>query len=284
MTDDAPGAVSSASMEVHEIRSRSGWQRLDLGEAWRNRELLRFLAWRELKVRYAQTFIGIAWTVLQPIATLALFVVVFGRLARVPSDGAPYALLALTGLTIWSYTAAVILSCGESLITNKALVTKVYMPRLLIPLAPVIAHLLDLAIMLLLLAGVLLIFGMVPTVAALATPVILLPMLLFTSGAGCALAALNLRYRDFRQAIPFILQFGMFASPVAYPVSMIPAEYRLLYALNPLVGTIDRLRAALLGTPADDAIFLVSLAAGAVTFIGGVAIFRRNERIFADLA
>jgi lipopolysaccharide transport system permease protein len=280
--------VSTAPPDGHVVRVAPaiGWPGFDLPELWRHRSLLFFLVWREVKVRYAQTVLGAAWAVLQPLLTTVVFTVIFGRFAGLPSDGVPYPLFALAALVPWTYFNTAVSGASNSLLANTSLITKVYFPRLTIPAAPVLAALLDLAVSLVALLALMLIYGVYPSAGAL---VLLLPsvlmMLLTAAGVGCWLAALNIQYRDVKYVVPFLLQLWMFASPVVYSMSLVPSQYRLAYALNPLAGAIAGFRAGLLGTNSPTATeFGVSLGVAILVFAGGAAFFRRTERVFADVA
>jgi lipopolysaccharide transport system permease protein len=272
--------------DVVRVAPATGWPGFDLPELWRYRSLLLFLVWREIKVRYAQTVLGAAWAVLQPVLTTVVFTVIFGRFARLPSDGVPYPLFALAALVPWTYFNTAVSGASNSLLANTSLVTKVYFPRLIIPAAPVLAALLDLAVSLVALLAFMLLYGVYPSTAAvmLLVPSVLV-MLLTAAGVGCWLAALNIQYRDVKYVVPFLLQLWMYASPVVYSLSLVPSQYRVAYALNPLAGAIAGFRAALLGTGAPSAVeFGVSLGMAMLVFAGGAAYFRRTERVFADVA
>jgi lipopolysaccharide transport system permease protein len=260
------------------------WPGLGLAEAWAYRELLGFLVWREVKVRYAQTLLGFLWVVLQPVIMVTIFVFIFGRLMAVPSDGVPYALFSLAGLIPWLYISGVISAATESLVAERNLITKVYFPRLLVPMAPVIASMLDLAIgtcLVVVLANAL---GWAPAPAGfLVLPVVVCAAALSASGVGLVLATLNLQFRDVRYTVPFLLQVWMFASPVVYPASIVPEHLRPFYALNPAVAVIEGYRAALTGADGADARTIsISLGVGVLLFVGGLLYFRFFERTFAD--
>jgi lipopolysaccharide transport system permease protein len=268
------------------IEPSGRFPRVGLRELWAYRGLFWFLVWRDVKVRYAQTVLGAAWAVLQPVLTMAIFAVIFGAFARIPSDGVPYPLFALAALVPWTYFSTALAGASGSLTASTGLITKVYFPRLVIPFAAVLAGLLDLAIGLAVLAVAMLAYGVAPSPAFLGVlPVALAALVLTVAGAGCALAALNIQYRDVKFVVPFLVQVWMYASPVIYPTSMVPARYRGLYAMNPLVGVIEALRAALLGTgPVPWPMLGQSLAVGAALCAAGTLYFRRTERTFADVA
>ena len=280
--------VAGARMdaEVIVIEPPRGWQGLGVRELLGARELLGFLVWREIRVRYAHTALGVLWTVLQPLATMALFTVVFARLGGVASDGVPYPLFALVGLVTWTYVSSAISGAADSLIANPTLVTRVYFPRLVIPLAPVGAGLLDLVVAGMLLVGALLYYGIMPPVARvwLLVPVTMV-LVLTTAGLGILLAAVNLRFRDARYAIPFALQLWFFATPIAWPMTTLPERWRGVFALNPLAGVVEGYRAALLpAAPLDWSQLGIAAVLSLLLFLAGVTWFRRAERQFADLA
>ena len=278
-----PGSPPSPTVRI--IEPRRGWRGLGLAELWRARGVVGWLVQRDLKVRYAQTALGVAWALFQPVAPMLVFTVVFGMLGRIPSDGAPYAVFALAGLVSWTYFAASVLGTTNSLVANPELVTKVYVPRLAVPLAPLLGGLVDLAIGMVVLAAAMLAFGVVPRASSLLlVPPLVLLLFCTAAGLGLWLSALNARFRDVKHVAPVLLQVMMYASPVVYPVSMIPAEWRPLYALNPMAGIIEAMRAALLGTPVSDPrVLVVSTAVSALLLATGLAHFRRTERLFADV-
>jgi lipopolysaccharide transport system permease protein len=263
-----------------------GWPGLNLSELWASRGLLRFLVWREVRVRYAQTVLGASWAVVQPLLTMAVFTIVFGRFARIPSDGQPYWIFALAALVPWSYLSTTVTSASNSLVTNTHLLTKVYFPRLVIPTAPVIAGLLDLAIALLILLLAMVAFGMMPPPQRVwLVPLLVCVMMLTATGVGSLFAALNIQYRDVKHVMPFVVQIWMYASPVAYPLSLVPDRYRLAYALNPMVGVVEGFRTALLGSTTLRPTELVLSSASAIAlFAVGTLYFRHTERFFADVA
>jgi lipopolysaccharide transport system permease protein len=266
------------------IRPPKGWAPLDLRELARAHELLYFLVLRNLKLRYKQTLLGAAWAVLQPVLTMAVFTLVFGRLARLSSDGLPYPVFALAALVPWTYFANALTQAGNSLVDQHQLLTKVYFPRLLLPLAAVIAGLVDLAIAFALLLLVLAWYGMVPSIRLLAAPLLTLVALASALAPGIWLAALNVRYRDIRYVIPFLVQIWLFATPVAYSSSLVPERWRALYGLNPMVGVVDGFRWMI--HPGDrplGAEFGVSVASIVILLAAGLYVFRRMERSFADV-
>ena len=266
------------------IRPPSGWAPLALREFAGAHDLLYFLVLRSLKLRYKQTALGAAWALLQPLLTMAVFSVVFGRLARLGSDGMPYPLFALAALVPWTYFANALTQAGNSLVDQQQLLTKVYFPRLLLPLAAVIAGLVDLAISLALLLAVLAWYDLAPSLRLLAAPGFVLLAAASALAPGVWLAALNVRYRDVRYVIPFLVQIWLFATPVAYSSALVPARWRPLYELNPLASVVDGFRWMVApGAPWPGRGLAISAAAVVVLLITGLYFFRRVERTFADV-
>lgn len=266
------------------IRPRHGWAPLDLRELIAYHELLYFLVWRTVKVRYRQTMLGAGWVFAQPLLTMLVFSVVLGRLAKLPSDGLPYPVFALGGLIPWTYFATALSSSTNSLVDNERLLTKVYFPRILLPLAQVVAGLLDLAIALLLLVAVAAIYGLAPGAQSVALPGFILLAVAAALGPGLWFSALNVEYRDVRHLIPFLTQILLFVTPVAYASSLVPPEWRLLYAVNPMASVVDGFRWALLGgTPVPAACLAISATTAVAVLASGLWYFRRVERRFADV-
>ncbi len=250
---------------------------------WAYRELLYFLAWRDFKVRYKQTALGAAWAIIQPFFTMVVFSIFFGYLGKIPSDGIPYPVFAYCALLPWSLFAHALSESSNSLVNNQGLLTKVYFPRLIIPIAPLFVGLVDFGIAFVLLLGLMLWYGITPGVAILTVPLFLLLAVLSALAVGIWLSALNVEYRDVRYTIPFLTQLWLFATPVAYPSSLLPEPWRSLYGLNPMAGVVEGFRWALLGrTGAPGALVGVSLAAVVVLLIGGLWYFKRMEHTFAD--
>jgi lipopolysaccharide transport system permease protein len=262
------------------------WPPIDWRELWAYRGLFGFLVWRGIKVRYAQTVFGVAWAVLQPVMTMVVFTVVFGRFARLPSDGAPYAVFSLAALVLWGYFSASLTGAGNSLLANTNLVTKVYFPRLVIPWSPVAAALVDFSVAFAVALLVLLAHGIVPRPESLAiVPLLLIITAMAATGVGSALAALTLQYRDARFLTPFLVQLWMYASPIVYPASMVPEQYRWAYMLNPMTPVITTFRAVLLGTtPIPWGSLAGAFVVSAALLLAGARYFRRTERVFADVA
>ncbi len=279
-----PSGIEVAAVPLMIIRPSRSWTMPQLAELWEHRELLYFLVWRDIKVRYKQTALGAIWAVLQPFATMVVFSVFFGRLAKVPSDGVPYPVFAYCALVPWQLFSCSLTESSNSLVQNQQLLTKIYFPRLMIPIAPVLAALVDTGIAFVLLLGMMWWYGITP-----GTPLLLLPMFVLLAvvtalAAGLWLSALNVEYRDVRYTIPFLTQFWLFLTPIAYPASLVPPRWRVLYGLNPMVGVVEAFRWALLGTPRPPwSLLVASLAAVVPVLFGGLLFFRRMERTFADV-
>ncbi|MGO9117104.1 MAG: ABC transporter permease [Desulfomonilaceae bacterium] len=266
------------------IQPRKGWFELDLMELLRYSDLCYLLVWRDILVRYKQTVLGVAWALLQPLMTMIVFTIFFGTLAKIPSDGLPYPLFSYSALLVWSFFANSINQASNSLIVASNLVTKVYFPRIIMPAAPIMAGLLDMAIAFGLLLLLMPYYGVFPSANIWALPIFIFLALMAALGVGIWLAALNVKYRDFRYVVPFLTQFWMFVSPVVYPSGMVPDRWRLLYALNPMTGPIEGFRWALLGTQTNLwPLVAVSAMSAAVILSLGVVYFQRTEEFFADL-
>jgi lipopolysaccharide transport system permease protein len=275
---------SIESMPLHRIAPTRAWAPLHLAELWAYRELLYFLVWREIKVRYKQTALGAAWAVLQPLTTMVVFSIFFGRLAKIPSDGVPYPVFAFCALLPWQLFAFALTESSNSVVANQRLITKVYFPRLIVPIAAVAVGLADFAIALLLLAAMLVYFDIHPGLAILSVPLWTALAVATALGAGLWLAALNVRYRDVRYTLPFVAQVWLFATPVAYPSSIVPDGWRAAYALNPMVGVVEGFRWALLGGDGSPGTTVfVSTTVVAAILVSGLFYFRRVERTFADV-
>ena len=266
------------------LQPSRGFFQLDLSAVWQYRELLYFLAWREVKIRYKQTVIGAAWAVLQPLLTMVIFTVVFGRLANIPSDGLPYPIFAYAGLLPWTYFSEAISRTSGSLVGDANLLRKVYFPRLIIPFATVVTPAIDFALSFILLIGMMVWFGVSPTLGAMFLPGFLLLALMTALAVGLWLSALNVRYRDVRHTVPFLVQFWMYASPVVYPVSLVPEKWRLVFSLNPMAGVIEGFRWGLLGKERPDfTVIGISAVMVLVLLVSGLLFFKRMERTFADV-
>ena len=255
-------------------------------DIWRYRELFYFLAWRDILVRYKQTFIGIGWALIRPLLTMVVFTIVFGRLAKLPSEGdAPYAILVFSAMLPWQFFASALSECSNSLITNANLISKVYFPRLVVPTSAVIVSFVDFLLSGMILLALMAWYNFIPSWRVLLLPIFVAVAFAAAIGAGLWLAALNVKYRDFRYVVPFIVQLGLYISPVGFSSSVVPSQWRLLYSLNPMVGVIDGFRWALLD---DNSLlywpgFLVSLALVAILLFSGIRFFRKMERSFADI-
>jgi homopolymeric O-antigen transport system permease protein len=265
------------------IKPRRGWQPIDWKEVVLHRELLGFLIWRDIKIRYRQTLLGGLWAVLQPLVAMLIFTFVFNRLAGVRSDGPPYPLFAFAGLVPWTFFANGISTSSNSLVANQQLVSKIYFPRVFIPLGSIAALLVDVGFSLVLLFALMIKYHWGLTYHALLLPIFIAAAFLSTSGLGLALSAFNVSFRDVKYTVPFLIQMGLFVTPVIYPMRYIPARLKLLIGLNPMTGVVLGFRSALLGTPADWGLIRLSLLMSLVLFIGGLLIFRRMERRFADV-
>jgi lipopolysaccharide transport system permease protein len=277
--------VSSSDLPVTYIRPSRGWVSVNLREIWQYRELLYFLVWRDIKVRYKQTALGAAWAIIQPFFTMVVFSIFFGRLAGIPSDGVPYPVFAFAALVPWTFFANGLSQSANSLVIDQNLIKKVYFPRLAIPTATVLAGTVDFVLAFLVLLGMMLYFGITPTANVVWLPPLLLLALVTSLGVGLWFAALNVQYRDVRYIVPFLVQFWLFATPIAYPSSLLEEPWRTLYGINPMVGVVEGFRWALLGTEtAPGPMIAVSAAAAVAILVGGALYFRRMEKTFADVA
>jgi lipopolysaccharide transport system permease protein len=266
------------------IAPSGGWAALRIHEIWSFRELLYFLVWRDLKVRYRQTAFGVAWVLLQPLVMMAVIAVFFGLVIDVPSDGVPYPIFVFAALLPWTLFSQSLMGAAGSLLMNSGLISKIYFPRLLLPLAAAGSFLLDFAVAMLLLVVLMLIYSAEPTWAVVLLPLFTLLGLVTALGVGTLLAAVNVRYRDVQSGVPLLIQVWLFASPVAYSITLIPGELHTVYGINPMATVISGFRWALLDTPAPSAAMTaVSVASAIALFVLGVAYFRRTERTFADV-
>lgn len=265
------------------IKGGSVWKSVNLRELWEYRELFYFLTWRDVKIRYKQTALGVVWAVLQPVLTTLVFTLFFGRLANVPSDNVPYSLFAFAGLLPWTFFSNAVSMSGNSLVSNAHLITKVYFPRIVIPTTAVFAGLIDFGIGFLILFGFLFWFGFGLNLSFLLLPLLILLTILLAIAVGTGLSALTAKFRDFRFAMPFLIQIWMFASPVIYPASIVPEKWRGLFAINPLVGLIESYRAVLFNRNLPFEMLAISSVVTIVMFIVSLIIFRRMEREFADI-
>ena len=280
---ELPDQHPAARHPLVAIRPSGNWVALDLRGLWSYRELLYFLTWRDVKVRYKQTLLGAAWAIIQPLFAMAIFTLFFGRLAGVPSDGIPYPIFAYAGLLPWMFFSNAVTNSGNSLVGSANLITKVYFPRMIIPAAAVGAGLVDFVIALLILVMLMIYYGVGPTWNLAMFPVLVLLTMLLALGVGMLMSALNVKYRDVRHALPFVIQLWMFATPIVYPASLVPAKWRLLYALNPLTGIIEGYRCSLFGKSFDWGSVATSAAITVVVLVYSVYSFRRMEKSFADV-
>lgn len=281
VTESAKGPVISEEFLI--IQPKRGWVGFDLGEIWRYRELVYFMAWRDIKLRYKQTVLGAAWAILQPVLAMVVFTLFFGKLAQMPSDGVPYAIFSYCALVPWTYFANALSSAGNSLVGSANLINKVYFPRLIVPGASVLAGTLDFGIAFSVLLGMMLYYGIAPSWGILLVPVLFLLTMGTALGVGTWLSALNVKYRDVRYVIPFMIQLWMFATPIVYPLSLVPERYRLLVALNPMAGIIEGYRAALLGRPFQWNALAMSAVLCVLLLLAGAFYFRSVEKTFADV-
>ena len=254
-------------------------------DLWRYRELFFFLAWRDILVRYKQTVIGVVWALGRPLITMLVFTLVFSKLAKLPSDGVPYPILVFAALLPWQFFSSAFSGAGDSLISNAGMISKVYFPRLVIPASAVIVSFVDFLISGIILVGLMIWYGFAPNLRMLTLPLFIFVAFAAAMGAGLWIAALNVKYRDFRIIVPFIVQFGLYVSPVGFSSSIVPEQWRLLYSLNPMVGVIDGFRWAILGgnTQLYWPGFLLSLSLVMVILVTGMAYFRKTEKTFADV-
>jgi lipopolysaccharide transport system permease protein len=276
--------TAAAAAPLYRIAPPRGWLEVRLRELWEYRELLYFFVWRDVKIRYKQTVIGVAWVVLQPLLTMVVFTLFFGRLAKLPSQGLPYPVFYFAALVPWTYFSTALLSATSIVVENQRVITKVYFPRLILPMSAVLSGLVDFAIGFLVLVAVTLGYGLRPGIAALYLPLLLLLAVATALGVGLWLSALNALYRDVRYVMPFLMQFWMLASPVAYPSSLVPQRWRWLYGLNPMTGVIEGFRWALTGHGQAPGVLLVASAGMMlVVLVGGLLFFQRMEGTVADL-
>jgi lipopolysaccharide transport system permease protein len=273
-----------AARRTVRLQQTRTWFNFHFGELWHFRELVFFLTWRDIVIRYKQTAIGALWALLKPLFTMVVFTFVFSSLARIPSEGVPYPVFVFAGLLPWSLFVTAVTECSMCLVGNQSLITKVYFPRLVLPLATVLGSLVDFLIAFCLLLAIMASYGMAPRPAILAVPLFVVVVLLCALALGLWFSALNVRYRDVRYTVPFLTQVGLFVTPVAYPSSLIPEKWRLLYSLNPMAGVVDGFRWALLGNTDPPGLFCaVSLGMVLLLLLGGLAFFHRMEKTFADV-
>ena len=283
LSESADQQVSLPSKPLIKIRASKRWTPLDLREIWAHRELLYFLVWRDLKVRYKQTLLGVSWVILQPILMTLVFAVFLGKIARVPSGNVPYVLFLYSGLLPWTFFTNAVATSSHSLIASAEMITKVYFPRSLVPLAAVLVRLSDFLVASLILFVLMVYYGRALTIAMLLVPFLVLHLTLLALSLGLLFAALNVKYRDIGTVLPVLLQLWLFASPVIYPTTFVPANWKWLYELNPLSGIITGFRAAFLGADFDWRSLLVSLGITLVLLVYSTFVFKRMEDEFADV-
>src|SRR5437867_6542606 len=278
------GAPDDPDLPVTVIRPSSGWVPLKLRELGSYRELLYFLVWRDVKVRYKQTALGAAWAIIQPFFTMLVFSLFFGRLANIPSENIPYPLFSFAALVPWTFFANGLGQASDSLVGNANLIKKVYFPRLVVPFAAVLSGVVDFALAFVVLLVMMLFYGRVPTINVIWLPLLLLLALITALGVGLWLSALNVEYRDVRYVVPFLTQFWLFATPIAYPSSLLSEPWRTFYGLNPMVGVVEGFRWALLGTATSPGYMIIASAFAALALlVGGAFYFRKMEKTFADV-
>jgi lipopolysaccharide transport system permease protein len=272
------------SAPIIRIEPSKGWVSLKLNELWEYRELLYFLVWRDVKVRYKQTALGAAWAIIQPFCTMVVFSLFFGKLAKMPSDGVPYPIFTFAALVPWTFFANGLSQASNSLVGSANLITKVYFPRLAIPIAAVLAGIIDFVLAFIILIGMMLYYGIVPTINIFWMPLLLALVFVTSLGVSLWFSALNVQFRDVRYIIPFLVQFWLFATPIAYPGSLLSEPWRTLYGLNPMVGAVEGFRWALLGAKtAPGPMVIVSSMVAFLVLVTGALYFRRMEKTFADI-
>jgi lipopolysaccharide transport system permease protein len=265
------------------IRPKSGWQLSDLGELKEYRDLFYFLVWRDIKVLYAQTILGFSWAILNPLTQIIIFSVIFGKVAKLSTEGIPYLLYSTVAIVPWTYMSEAMTQASQSLISGQGMLGKIYFPRLLFPLTPVLSKLLDFGISLLIILAVMVYYRVAPTWNLLLLPFFLIVMMSIPAAVGMLLASLSIRFRDVKFAMPFIIRMLMYTAPIIYSASAIPDSYRFIYSLNPLVGVIEGMRASLLGTPVPWLFILPGISTSIVMLIAGLLYFKHNEQIFVDV-
>lgn len=276
-------ANDNSATSVSSIRPPGGWSFIDFGELFAYRDLLKFLVWRDIKVLYAQTILGLAWAILNPLIQILIFTVIFGNLAKLSSDGVPYILFSTVAVIPWTYMSDAMGKASQSLVTSQSMLGKIYFPRVIFPLTPVLAKTLDFAISLLIVAVVMIYYDVSPTLNMLALPFFILFMMVVPFGIGLWLSALAIRFRDVKFAMTFALKLLIYTAPVLYSATVVPEDYKFLYALNPLVSVIQGFRSCILGTPWDFELIVPGIVTGTVLVVVGLAYFKRMERVFVDV-
>ena len=265
------------------IEPKNGWQIIDLKELREYRDLLFFLVWRDIKVLYAQTILGFSWAILQPLVQIAIFTIVFGRVAKVPTEGIPYVLFSSVAIIPWTYMSQAMTVSSESLVQGQGMLGKIYFPRLIFPITPVLSKMIDFGISMLIVLGVSVYFRVLPTWNLLLFPIFVIYMASTVTGVGMWLSAMAIRFRDVRHAMPFAVRMLMYTAPIVYSASSIPGKYRFIYSLNPIVGVIEGFRACLLGTPVPWSFIWPGMVTGSLLLFSGAFYFKRMERVFVDV-
>lgn len=278
-----PRSPGSSCNSFTIIEPRSGWQFINFKELKEYRDLFFFLVWRDIKILYAQTILGFSWAILQPLVEIAIFTIVFGKVAKVSTDGIPYLLFATVALIPWQYMSQAMTNSSQSLVSGQNMLGKVYFPRLIYPLTPVLAKLVDFAISMLILLAVLIFYRVAPSWNILLFPLFLLLMMSISIGVGAWLSAMAIRFRDVRHAMPFVIRMLMFTAPIVYSASRIPEKYRIIYSLNPVVAVIEGFRACFLGTPMPWMFIWPGIITTVIILISGLAYFQRMEHVFVDV-
>ena len=272
-----------ASMPITRIQPRSGWQVIDLKELKEYRDLLYFLVWKSIKVMYAQTILGFSWAIIQPLTQIVIFTIIFGKVAKIPSDGMPYFLFSSVAIIPWTYMAGSMMGASQSLVSGQHMLGKVYFPRLIFPLTSVLSKLVDFGISMLIIFGVIVYYRIVPTWNLLLFPMLVLIMMSISAGVGMWLSAMAIRYRDVRFAMAFAVRMLMYTAPIVYSASTIPENYRIFYSLNPIVAVIEGYRACLLGTPVPWLYIWPGVITATIILISGAFYFKRMEHVFVDV-
>lgn len=275
--------MTKINVPVSFIKPKSGWEAIDFKELLVYRDLFFFLVWRDIKVLYAQTILGFSWAILQPLVQILIFTIVFGKVAKVSTDGIPYILFSTVAIIPWTYISQVMTQSSQSLITGQAMLGKVYFPRLILPLSPAFSKLVDFGISMFIILGVVLYYRVVPTWNLLFFPLFVLFMMIISIGVGMWLSAMAIRYRDIKQAMPFAVRMLMYTAPIVYSASSIPEKYRIIYCINPIVGVIEGFRACLLGLPMPWHLIWPGMLTASLLFVGGAFYFKRMERVFVDV-
>jgi len=275
--------MESNSESVTIIKPNSGWQLIDLKELIEYRDLFYFMVWREIKVLYAQTILGFSWAVLNPLAQIVIFSIIFGKVAKISTEGIPYILFSSVAIVPWTYISQSITQSSQSLVTGQSMLGKIYFPRLIFPITPVLAKVVDFGISILILLAVMLYYRVLPTWNLFLFPLFFVLMMSIPAGIGMWLSALAIRFRDVRFAMPFIIQMLIYSAPIVYSASSIPEKYRIIYSLNPIVGVIEGYRACFLGTPIPWLYILPGLITMPIILISGAFYFKRMERVFVDV-